>query len=152
MPGQDIDGKLFGGRPRVTVLGLIRNGDRILVQQGYDSVKQQTFFRPLGGGVDYGERAEEALRREFMEELGAELSNICLLRVVENIFTLEGLAGHEIIFLFEAELQDRALYDVDKLRAHEHGAGDFDALWKPLADFEAGEILYPPGIEDYLGE
>ncbi len=141
---------MFGGRPRVTVLALIRNGDRILVQQGYDSVKQQTFFRPLGGGIDYGERAEDALRREFMEELEAELSNIRLLRVVENIFTLEGLAGHEIIFLYDAELADKALYDTDKLQAHEHGDGDFDALWKPLADFAAGEIIYPPGIEEFL--
>lgn len=150
MAKHDVDGKMFGGRPRVTVLALIRNGNRILVQQGYDSLRQQTFFRPLGGGVDYGERAEEALRREFMEELEAELSNIRLQRVIENIFTLEGLAGHEIIFLFEAELKDTSLYDADKLRAHEHGDGDFDALWKPVADFEARDILYPPGIEEFL--
>lgn len=142
---------LYGGQIRVTVMALIRNGERILVQEGYDRVKDETFYRPLGGGADHGESAEQALRREIREELGAELTEVRLLRVIENIFTLEGRAGHEIVFLFEAKLADGALYESERLAAHELGQGDFEAVWKPVADFvEGGQILYPPGIEDFF--
>jgi NADH pyrophosphatase NudC (nudix superfamily) len=61
---------------RLLALGLIRNGDRTFLAQGYDPVKQQTFYRALGGGVDFGETSYDALTREFQEELQAELTNI----------------------------------------------------------------------------
>ncbi len=56
---------------RALVLGLIRKGDRILVAEGYDSVKQEFFYRSLGGGVEFGETSLEALKREFQEEIQA---------------------------------------------------------------------------------
>ena len=58
---------------RALVLGLIRSGDRLLVGEGYDSVKQSFFYRCLGGGVEFGETSLDALKREFQEEIQAEL-------------------------------------------------------------------------------
>ena len=55
------------GEIRVIVLGLIQDGDRLFVSEGYDPVKQQTFYRALGGGVDFGETSHAALQREFHE-------------------------------------------------------------------------------------
>jgi len=71
---------------RLLVLGLIRSGDRILLAQGYDPVKQETFYRALGGGVDFGESSYDALKREFQEEIKTELTNIKYLGCIENIF------------------------------------------------------------------
>lgn len=145
-------GKLYGGRIRVIVLGLIRSGDQILVSQGYDEVKGQTFYRPLGGGVDHGESTREALLREFKEELGVDLVDVRLLTVLENVFTYNGRRGHEIVFVYEAAFADQTLYEQEELRAYEHGVkGDFPAIWKPVADFvEGGEILYSTGIVELL--
>lgn len=135
---------LFGGRIRVLALGLIRRGDQILVQRGYDTAKEETFHRPLGGGVEWGEPAADALLREFYEELGAELVDPELLGVFENIFVFNGREGHEIDMVFEARFADETFYAGDSLRAFEDGDGEFTAYWMPVADFVAGnEILYP---------
>lgn len=143
--------KMYGGRIRVIVLGLIRRGDQILVFQGHDDVKGQTFYRPLGGGVEWGERTEDALVREFKEELGADLVDVRLLTVLENIFTYNGQPGHEIVFVYEAALADKSLYEKDLVPAYEEAAGEFEAIWKPVADFISGiEILYSEGIVELL--
>jgi hypothetical protein len=41
---------------RVLAVGLIRQGDRILVFEGADPSKPGRFYRPLGGAVEVGER------------------------------------------------------------------------------------------------
>jgi NADH pyrophosphatase NudC (nudix superfamily) len=55
----------------VIVLGLIRSGDRIFVSECKDPVKQDTFYRALGGAVEFGEHSRDALQREFQEEIQA---------------------------------------------------------------------------------
>ncbi len=46
----------------------------LLVYDGYDSVKRELYHRPLGGGIEFGETAEAAVRRELHEEIGVELA------------------------------------------------------------------------------
>ena len=94
------------GEIRVLALGLIRDGERIFISEGYDPVKQQTFYRAMGGGVEFGETSLEALGREFQEEVQAELKNIRYLGCLENIFTFNGKSGHEIIQLYECDFVD----------------------------------------------
>lgn len=54
---------------QVKAMGLVLSpdGERFLASTHFDSVKQQPYLRLIGGGVEFGERSEEALRREFME-------------------------------------------------------------------------------------
>ena len=145
------------GEIRVLALGLIRDGkyakrtlrERIFVSEGYDPVKQLTFYRAMGGGVDFGETSLEALKREFQEEIQAELTNIRYLGCLENIFTFNGQSGHEIIQLFESDFVDPKFYQLDKLDFSE-GERQKTALWVDINRFKSGELrLVPEQFLDY---
>ena len=73
-----------------------------------------------------------------------------LLGILENIFTFAGTAGHEIVFVYEAELVDRSFHKQDAFTAHEDSGAEFTAMWKPLASFDATSPLYPGGLLDLL--
>ena len=61
------------GRIRPIALCLFRHDSRILVGHAYDTVEQDHYCRPLGGGIEFGERGAGAIMREIWEELGAEI-------------------------------------------------------------------------------
>jgi 8-oxo-dGTP pyrophosphatase MutT (NUDIX family) len=134
---------------RPLAIGIFRRDDRILVCEGYDPIKQQTFYRPLGGGIEFGERAAETVTRELQEEIGAEMINPRYLGTLENLFTYNGKPGHEIVLVFAGELTDPSLYERETWIGHDGlpGGEEFKVVWKPLADFAAGQApLYPDGL------
>jgi ADP-ribose pyrophosphatase YjhB (NUDIX family) len=75
-------------RIRTIAIGIFRRGDSIFVVEGYDPNKGETFFRPLGGEIEFGERGSEALAREMREETGLEVENVRYLGTCENITKL----------------------------------------------------------------
>jgi len=138
------------GEIRVLALGLIRDCDRIFISEGYDPTKQQTFYRVMGGGVDFGETSLAALKREFQEEIQAELTNIRYLGCLENIFTFNGQPGHEIIQLYECDFVDPQFYQLEKLVFAE-GERQKTALWVDINRFKSGELkLVPEQFFEYL--
>lgn len=74
----------------------------MLALEGFEEATGQRFLRAIGGGVEFGETAERAVRREFVEELGIEPDDVDLITVTENLFEYEGKRGHEIAFIFAA--------------------------------------------------
>ncbi len=138
------------GEIRVLALGVILQGDRVFISEGYDPVKQQTFYRAMGGGVDFGETSLAALKREFQEEIQAELINIRYLGCLENIFTYNGQPGHEIIQLYKCDFVDPKLYQLEKLVFTE-GERQKTALWVDISRFKSGELkLVPEQFFEYL--
>ncbi|HEX9364367.1 MAG TPA: NUDIX domain-containing protein [Candidatus Dormibacteraeota bacterium] len=135
---------------RPIVLAVIRSEDQILVFRGEDPVKAEVFYRPLGGGIEFGETGETAIRREIREEIGAELVNIRPLGALENIFTYDGGPGHEIVLLFDADLLDTEIYHVEQIAGLEADGGALTVTWKPLVDFRGGDRLYPEGLLSLL--
>jgi ADP-ribose pyrophosphatase YjhB (NUDIX family) len=59
--------------------------------------------RPLGGSVEFGESAKDAVIREFKEEIDVEVSILAGPMVLENVFVHEGQKRHEILFIFDLE-------------------------------------------------
>lgn len=92
---------------RCLAVGMIRRADgALLLQTGYDPNKNEHFYRPLGGGIEFGEHSRVAFAREIREELGAEVADARLIGWIENIFEVEGRPSHEIMAVYEATLAD----------------------------------------------
>ena len=102
--------------PRPIVVAAIKHPDgRYFANPGEDRIKGYKFYRFCGGGIEFGETAADALRREFMEEFGVRVIPGRQIGIVENIFEFEGAPGHEIVFILEAEFEDKKLYDMEKI-------------------------------------
>ena len=141
------------GKIRPIAIGIFRHNDAILVAEGYDSIKGQTFYRPLGGTIEFGERSDQTVMREIREELGAKITSLRYLGTIENIFTYNGETGHEIVLIYEGEFADQALYNMAVVSAQEDDGSPFKAVWKSLRDFQHGEApLYPSGLMELLIE
>ncbi|MEH2297700.1 MAG: NUDIX hydrolase [Nostoc sp.] len=139
------------GEIRVIALGLIRDGERIFLSEGYDPVKQETFYRALGGGVEFGETSYDALQREFQEEIQADLTNINYLGCIENLFTFNGRQGHEIIQLYQCDFADSKFYQLESLVFSESKNHKHRALWIDISRFKSGEFkLVPQVFFEYL--
>jgi len=147
------DLQFFMNQIRPLAICVFLNKDRILVAEGYDPIKGETFYRPLGGGIEFGERSEETISRELMEEIGVELKPDTLkyLGAVENIFTFNGTPGHEIVLVYDGALEDSGLYDQAMILGKEANGEEICAIWKNLDEFGAGKsILYPEGLVEML--
>lgn len=64
---------LYGNRVRVRICGLCwHNGDLLMVN--HKGLTETDFWAPPGGGLEFGETAEQRLQAEFREEAGLEVS------------------------------------------------------------------------------
>ncbi|MEH1843062.1 MAG: NUDIX domain-containing protein [Nostoc sp.] len=134
------------GEIRVIALGLIRDGERIFLSEGYDPVKQETFYRALGGGVEFGETSHAALEREFQEEIQADLTNIKYLGCIENLFTFNGRQGHEIIQLYQCDFADSKFYQLESLVFSELSNHKHRALWIDIFRLKSREFKLVPEV------
>ena len=135
---------------RALALCIFHSEGRILVNEAYDHVKNQSFCRPLGGGIQFGETSSHAIVREIQEELGAEITNLRLIGTLENIFTYVGNSHHEIIQVFDGEFTDRELYQRPWLPGTESDGTTFKASWRELSYFPNSAILVPNGLPELL--
>ena len=137
-------------RIRPLAICIFRHKDRILVAEGYDSVKDQYFYRPLGGAIEFGEWSQDTICRELMEELNAEVDKESLkyLGTLENIFYFDGTPSHEIILVYDGILKDSGLYERTVIIGNEVEINEsFTAIWKRIDEFSDGTaILYPTGL------
>ena len=136
---------------RPIALCIFRNNDHILVFEGHDPVKGETFYRPLGGGIEFGEKSEDAVRRELKEEINVDVGEIRYLGTLENIFIFNGNAYHEIVLIYDGTLIEPRMYDEAVITGNEANGDTIRAMWKSLDAFEPGNlILYPDGLLNLL--
>ena len=140
-------------RVRPLAICVFRHRDCILVSESYDPVKRELFYRPLGGGIEFGERSSETVCRELREEIGVEVDveSLRYLGAVENIFNFNGRPGHEIVMIYDGALKEQELYDRAEILGKEADGEDIRAIWKNIREFGEGKaILYPTGLLEML--
>lgn len=135
----------WSGRIRVAARAVIRHDERILCIAAREPGTDDDFWFLPGGGVEFGETNEEAVRREVDEEFGIELVRVRLLGVLENRFTWVDDPYHTIEMVYEVT---DARPTIAELGTRESVAGpDHVATWRPLDSFaRSGEPLFPDGV------
>lgn len=134
-----------GERPiLVRAICVFLHEDRILAIDGSDPADGRRFWVPVGGRIEFGEAAGEAVAREVMEELGAEVTDLRLLGVVENRFTYDGSPQHEIDFVFDGRFPDESRYGRPQQGLEAHAP--FVAHWIDPRHPDGGRPLYPDGL------
>jgi len=86
----------FGNRLRVRVCGVCIQNDKLLMVR-HKTLGKGYLWAPPGGGVDYGESLDKALKREFLEETGL------IIQVNQFLFVHEYLQPplHAVELFFE---------------------------------------------------
>lgn len=130
---------------RLIVLGIVKKGNKLLVNKGYDKVTNKEFYRCIGGGIEFLENSKDALKREFKEELNIDIEVGEFLGIAENIFTFNGKNAHELILFYNVFIKDedyKEKYIID---------GEVNAFWIDINKFQNKElIIYPEQIFRYL--
>ena len=122
---------------------------RHLVWVGHDETKQPaTFHRLLGGHVEFGERAADAVVREIAEELGTDLAEVTLLGVIENVYTFAGIPGHEVVFVYVATVADGV---VPEEGGWFDDGGPILVEWRPV-DVQTDIPFYPDGTQSLIDD
>jgi ADP-ribose pyrophosphatase YjhB (NUDIX family) len=140
--------KRKGERFTVRVAGVCVRDDQVLLHtaEGID------FWALPGGRCEIGEPTAHTVQREMWEETGLEVTVGDLLWVMENFFTYEAKAFHEIAFYYQMTLPESLpspLVQPEFMGAE----GDKPLIfrWFPVAEVE-GLRLFPTFFRQALRE
>ncbi|NLP49810.1 NUDIX domain-containing protein [Bacillus sp. RO1] len=140
--------------PRANTLGIIVKDNYILLEEqaGKHSKGIGSYYRPIGGTIEFGERSNETLVREFTEELGVDVVVKGYISCIENIFKIDEVIGHEITQIYLVDFKDKNLYHKEYFAVSE-GKKVTYAKWILKEEIFSGEkVLYPNGLTELLQE
>ncbi|MHC8367257.1 NUDIX hydrolase [Pseudomonas sp. ZT5P21] len=137
-------------RIRPITLCVFHHDGKILVNEARDPITGKRFFRPIGGGIEFGETSAQAVVREVEEELGLSITDVRLLGTLESLFTYAGTPGHEIVQVYDAKFVDASVYELPHVDAQESDGATFTAKWLPCASFTDEAPLVPDGLHELL--
>ena len=100
--------------------------------------------RLIGGSVELGETHREAILREVREELGASVQDLTYVDVIENIFRIDGVRGHEIVFIYRGRLHPEPAQCGAQLTESDGSVAPI--VWRPFDDALEPLPLFPAGI------
>lgn len=142
----DAAGWLPQAYARHVVLGVLRRGSEILLtgMPPDDTGPQDIVWRVPGGGQDFQESMEAALRREFLEELNVEISVGKMFGTWDHIYDFRNLPGHDVYSAFEVTTADDGFLSREDIEIHEPDGRYFPCRWASLEEIREGRLLFMP--------
>ncbi len=135
---QDITLPVADGYVNVRVGAIIQKGGKLLMVGSKDF----DYYYSVGGRIQFGESAEEAIRREVLEETGCALEIERLGFIHEDFFLCDspskwGKPIYEIAFYFYMKTPEDFAPRCGSLNGEGHGE------WLEWVDPETEKTLYP---------
>lgn len=106
------------------------------------------YHRLIGGSVELGETHRDAIVREVDEELGVEIRGLTFIAAVENIFPIDDVLGHEIVFLYSGQLDPAPARTGATLT--ESDGSVLPVVWRPVHDADEPLPLYPAVVVPWI--
>ncbi len=128
------------------VAGICLNDGKILLHKTSDN----NGYSLPGGHVTFQETAEQAIIREFSEEIGADIWLGNLKWIGENFFNRSGYPCHQICFYYTVHLLDAQITKNRKFIGNEHSKPIYFE-WIPLSSLDRIK-LYPENIKTLLND
>ncbi len=121
---------------RQAVRAIVLKDDHLLIMKRNKFGHE--YYSLVGGGIDMGESAEQALYREVAEETGIVIQNPRLVVIedagsmygIQYIYTCEYVSGEPMLAPDSAEA-----------KIHAGGQNLFVPMWLPLAELPATNVL-----------
>lgn len=135
---------------RPLALGVPTRGEEALLAEHEDPATGERYYRPVGGGIEFGEHSREAVRREFAEELEVTVTESALLETFERVFTFGGETAHEIWRCYHVEIEEDWPYGRDAFTAYEPELDEeFPVRWLGTDEI-AEHTVYPESLPELL--
>lgn len=127
------------------VAGVIKNKNNILLHKNDDDI----FHAIPGGRIKIGETSKEALKREFIEEMGLTPKKLKFRGIIENFFEYNNKKYHEVMIIYDVEFDpDCEIYKKDVIKGIEEKS-KLNFVWKTLDEIENLD-LRPKSLKDIL--
>ena len=98
--------------------------------------KEDNFYAIPGGRIMIGETSENALKREFIEEIGAKITIKNFLGTVENFFEYNGKKYHELMLVYESTFDSNSnFYKEERIIGLEED-GKIEFIWKTIDEIK----------------
>ncbi|MEQ9089758.1 MAG: NUDIX hydrolase [Balneola sp.] len=133
----------YKGKLRLRSCGLLVKGNSILLVQLLSPITKELVWMPPGGGLEFGETLEEALKREFFEETGLYVKAKELIHVNEVIKD----QYHAIEFFYNVEYLSGQLQP-----GTDPELSDSSQIIKDVAFKNKSELKDLKVVPDYLKE
>jgi 8-oxo-dGTP diphosphatase len=121
---------------RKSVRAVVIKDDKLLLMKR--NKFGDVFYSLVGGGIDYGETAEQSLHRELLEEASIAVQNPRLI-IIEDAGPI---FGEQYIFLCDYVHGDVALSpDSEEAKIHALGQNLYQPVWMPLSELPDIRLL-----------
>ena len=112
------------------------NGEVLLIKKARGAYKGKLDLP--GGGIDYGENAEETLKREFIEEVGLKISKYKLRQIVTNyvVWKIDEMHSEDlqhIAIIYDVKIKKS---DYKKIKKDADGLDSLGANWYKIDDLQ----------------